>query len=267
MDNLKIATLNVRGLNDNLKRRRVFRYMKLHKVDVCMLQETHCTNKSETIFSNMWGNKCVFAHGASNCRGVALLFSKKCAKNVSDIRRDIDGRFVLCKLQVGEYTYCIANIYAPNDDSPNFFGEIFNHVRELDCVFQVMGGDFNVALNPEIDRSVNRIYNGNSRELITKELDSNNWVDPWRNKHPDKKAFTWMRGMNKSEWSCIDYFLVSGNVYNNCIKADILPSLISDHCMVEMTIEVCNVKRGPWILENLIMNFYGTTSSVPKWRR
>ena len=258
MDNLRIATLNVRGLGDNLKRKRVFRYMKLNKIDACMLQETHCTGKFESVFSNMWGSKCIFANGTSNARGVAILLNKKLSNNVLEVRRDCNGRYILCKLQIGEYTYCITNIYAPNEDTPSFFTDIFNQVRELDCIFQIVGGDFNVVLNPELDRSMNRIYNGNSRDILLKEIESNNWIDPWRDKNPEKKVFSWMRGLNRNEWSRIDYFLISGNIYNNCNNIEIMPSLVSDHCMVVLEIVVNNenARRGPgsWKFNNELLN-------------
>ena len=44
-----------------------------------------------------------------------MLFSKKLANTVTDIRRDIHGRWLICKLMLNNYTYCVVNIYAPNE--------------------------------------------------------------------------------------------------------------------------------------------------------
>ena len=129
-------------------------------------------SKGEHIFSNTWGNKCLFANGAGNARGVATLFNSKVAKGIQDIERDIDGRYLICKVVIDEYSYCIANIYAPNEDSPQFFRNIFNKIREMDCVFQIIGGDFNVALNPELDRGSEIMYNRNAREIILQEMEN-----------------------------------------------------------------------------------------------
>ena len=147
MDKLKIMSLNTHGLGDNLKRRKVFRYMKKHKSDVCLLQETHCTHKLENIFVNQWGNKCLFSNGSSNAKGVAILTTKKVANCISEVHRDINGRFLVCKIKIGEYSYCVGNIYAPNKNNPVFFQEIFEIVRKMDCIHVVIGSDYNVALD------------------------------------------------------------------------------------------------------------------------
>ena len=76
MDKIRIVRLNVHGLNNGLKRRKVFRYLKSLKADLCLLQETYDL-RTMTIWQSEWGNKCLFAHGTNRSCGVAMLFSKK----------------------------------------------------------------------------------------------------------------------------------------------------------------------------------------------
>ena len=73
---------------------------------------------------------------------------------------------MLCKLQIGEYTYCICNIYAPNFDSPGFFEGIFEKVRRMDCVFDIIGGDFNEVQDGSVDRSSKVVYHKKSHLLL-----------------------------------------------------------------------------------------------------
>ena len=89
----------------------------------------------------------------SNSKGVAMLFSKKLSNKITEIVRDAFGRYLVCKIQLGEYTYCVANIYAPNNDNPEFFQEIFEIIQKMECIFVIIGGDFNLVLNDALDRS------------------------------------------------------------------------------------------------------------------
>ena len=77
MDKIRIVRLNVHGLNNGLKRRKVFRYLKSQKADLCLLQETYGSKNNDFIWQSEWGNKCLFAHGTNRSCGVAMLFSKK----------------------------------------------------------------------------------------------------------------------------------------------------------------------------------------------
>ena len=78
MEKLKIVSLNVRGLGNDVKRRKVFRYFKHHKADICLIQESHCVNDVERIWMQEWGRKCLYANGTQGSRGVAILLNKKC---------------------------------------------------------------------------------------------------------------------------------------------------------------------------------------------
>ena len=245
MDNLRISTLNARGLGNHVKRKRVYRYLKRFKSDVCFLQETHCDSKKEQVWSSEWGNKCIYSHGTTQARGVGILLNKKCAHAVDEIRRDIVGRYVMCKVLLNNYSYCLVNIYAPNEDSPEFFNEISRNIQEMDCVHVIIGGDFNLTLDPTMDRNVNANYNVNSSVALKKTIEDLDLIDPWHVRNQDSKTFTWMRGINRTEWSRIDYFLVSSSVNNNCSECDILPTVFSDHSMVRMSIDTSQQKQGP----------------------
>ena len=57
MDKVKVISLNVRGMGDAVKKRRVYRYVKLHCADICLLQETHSASNKKTVWSNEWDGK------------------------------------------------------------------------------------------------------------------------------------------------------------------------------------------------------------------
>ena len=75
---LKLATYNVAGLNDNMKRKTIFNFLRTKDLHLILLQETHSACGNETIWQNERGGKIALAHGTSRSRGVAILRSKNC---------------------------------------------------------------------------------------------------------------------------------------------------------------------------------------------
>ena len=98
MDKIKIATLNTRGLGENIKRRKIFRYFKRFDIDLCLVQETHCDGEKESVWTNEWGNRCLFSNGNNRACDVGLLCSKKVASSIREVVRDMAGRYIIVKL-------------------------------------------------------------------------------------------------------------------------------------------------------------------------
>ena len=59
---LNINSLNCRGLGDRHKRQFITELFNIKKIDICFLQETHCSSK---FIGNLWEN----ASGLSVVRG------------------------------------------------------------------------------------------------------------------------------------------------------------------------------------------------------
>ena len=57
----------------------------------------------------------------------------------------------------------VSNIYAPNIDSPGFFENIFKKTLELQAVHYIIGGDFNLMLNNDLDSYGRKTNNEKSR--------------------------------------------------------------------------------------------------------
>ena len=70
-------------------------------------------------------------------------------------------------------------------------------------------------------------------------------VDIYRKLHPNTKAFTYDLKSLKLK-SRIDYFLVSNTIAANAKRAEIRPSITSDHKAIFLSIEIQGeCKRGP----------------------
>ena len=72
---LKIASLNVRGIHDNMKRKEVFNWLRAKKYSIYMLQEVHCSNKITDLWSAEWGYKALFSCCSSRKARVTILFN------------------------------------------------------------------------------------------------------------------------------------------------------------------------------------------------
>jgi len=67
---IKIVTLNVRGLNRSNKRRSIFRWLHSQKAHFYFLQETFSDEKSKGSWEAEWGGKIFCSHGPKHSKGV-----------------------------------------------------------------------------------------------------------------------------------------------------------------------------------------------------
>lgn len=112
--NLKIYSLNVNGLGENIKRKAVFNKLRKFKDGIFLIQETHSTYMKESIWKNQWGNRNIyFAHGQSNSRGVATLFSQNVQYKLKKSYNDEEGRILILDIDYNGCIVTIVNLYAP----------------------------------------------------------------------------------------------------------------------------------------------------------
>jgi exonuclease III len=116
---MKLISLNITGLENKIGH--INHY--LPRCDVLALQETHTTNinykHNEWILNQKW--HCVWSHGTSASKGVAILLSKTTfpLPPTSTIN-DAEGRWVWC--EVSDYTgkkMAFASVYAPTVEKEN----------------------------------------------------------------------------------------------------------------------------------------------------
>ena len=73
---LKLCTFNCRGIQDHVKRRKIFHYLRVIDCDIIFLQETHSSVNDEKMWKSQWGEHIWFSSGSSNSKGVAILIRK-----------------------------------------------------------------------------------------------------------------------------------------------------------------------------------------------
>ena len=59
--------------------KKVLNFLKNHKVDIALLQETHLTDREQAKLIRQWQGQVFYASFTSQLRGVATLIVKKCS--------------------------------------------------------------------------------------------------------------------------------------------------------------------------------------------
>ena len=111
----------------------------------------------------------------------------------------------------------------------------------------LVGGGFNVCLQPEFDKKGGAIEKqSESALLIEAMMDEIDLVDSWRLFNQDSLRYT-RREMTRNGLvqSRLDYWLVSTHLLYNLSNQDIKPGLRSDHSIVNITFDITDSqKRG-----------------------
>ena len=98
-----------------------------------------------------------------------------------NIIKDFDGRFLACTITTpDDFTVSICNIYGPNEDKPAFYSALAQNLSDL-YPEVIIVGDYNVALNPELDKYGPVIDKKKSRAQIIQMMDEFLLEDVWEN--------------------------------------------------------------------------------------
>ena len=247
MSFLSIASLNVNGLRNDLKRNVLFDYLYRRKISLIFLQETHSEPNDEPEWCKQWQGKMYFSHGNRQSRGVAILTSDKVSLNITNIVTDDEGRCIKAQMIWNDNTFFIASIYAPNQiyDRTHFFDDLSNQITGFDN--WIVGGDFNCNLDNKQIKDVSKI-------VLNNVLQEKDLIDSWRTVHPDKEGYTHFHKGSKQA-NRIDYIFVSYNLINNVNDVSVTSCGLSDHQVICLKIDDIKTPHGQgrWFCNNSLL--------------
>lgn len=87
---------NNNGIND-LSKRKVLNFLRNHKIDIALLQETHLTNAEHARLTRQWQGQTFYSSFTSQSRGVAKLIGKNVPLQVDNVEKDKQGRYLILK--------------------------------------------------------------------------------------------------------------------------------------------------------------------------
>ena len=151
---LSILSANCQGLRDINKRKDVFNYFKSKNHNIYCLQDTHFTQEIHKEVRSMWGYECHFSSVRSNSRGTAILINNNFEYKLIQEKTDPRGNYLILHLECNSRNLIIVSIYAPNEDKPEFFENIFSKIDNIGSDYPlIICGDFNLVIDPSIDYS------------------------------------------------------------------------------------------------------------------
>lgn len=263
-NNLKLKTisLNVRGIRTFEKRKSIFNWLIKQNSDICFLQETYSTEETENLWKSQWPGEIYFAHGSIHSRGVAILIRKGFDFELKSLRSDEEGRYLILKANIQDATFLLINVYAPNITTKQslFFQTLSDLIAEdepsvPDCKI-LLGGDFNVTLDPALDCSGGNPALKESVKFLEDIMMENDLVDIWRIRNPDSKKFTW-RQKSPIIQRRLDYWLISNTLQEDVVKIDIVSAIKTDHLAITLEIDSLDDQpRGPsfWKFNNSLLD-------------
>ena len=234
MDDLVISSFNCQGLGNQQKRRDIFHYLKQKSFSIYCLQDTHFDRKMEKYIQSEWGYKAYFASYKTNSRGVAVLFNNNFEFKIRSVKKDQNGNYIIISFSAMEKDLLLVNVYGPNRDSPQFYSDLLQTIKQYNNHNIIAVGDWNLVMDPVYDYyNYKHVNNPKSRLVIDTMMTELELTDVWRENNPEYRQFTW-RKQTPLQQSRLDFFLLSDYLYWHYEDTDILPGYRSDHSIVTL---------------------------------
>jgi exonuclease III len=268
MSNLQIISLNVKGIRARDKRLKLFKWFtEKHKADIVFLQETHSTPSDEKTWADEWNGNIYFGHGETNAKGVCIMMKNHTVHNVFV---DNAGGYIMIDISLNDRRLALLNIYAPNQDNPDFIRDIINVIELQPNDDRIIGGDFNCVMNDDLDKKggATRHSNQKMKTILSSYVNEADLVDIWRKQHINDKVFSYhYKFRNQYIFSRLDFFLLSFGLSNLATVTSICPSILTDHSLIKLTLKIDTEARGPgfWKFNCSLLQDKEYIESVKKW--
>lgn len=141
----------------------------------------------------------------------------------------------------------LINVYGPNNDDSNFSffpNDLFFTLSTLQGSL-IIGGDFNCALNPKLDRSSGVDQSHIScKAVIHRFMEDLQIMDIWRERNQNTKTYSCHSGTHQS-YSRIDFFLISTMLQSKVYVCSYDNIVVSDHAPCCLVYRDVKLKREP----------------------
>lgn len=252
MNELRIVSQNINGLNNCIKRKRIVQSLR-KEGDIIFMQETHL-NKLEHEKLGKLAAAQIFASSFGTARrGVAILIQKRVPFELEKFSKDKEGRFVFVVGKICGETMSFLNIYNPPGQDPEFMRRMMTLLTTEAKGIIIMGGDFNVAMCARDTQSKGKHKAEKTAVLLKRMGKELGLLDVWRHLYPQEKKFTFYSEAHRI-YSRLDYFFMFKEDINKIKKCDIKPIVLGDHAPITLSLMIANEKvRTIWRLNNSLL--------------
>lgn len=234
---LRFMSWNSNGIES--KKHKVIIKMRDSKCHVVFLQETHSSSALDELED--W--KSFNPTPTAIIGGVAILIRNKIFDESScTTESDSAGCYVVVKCVLKGQLFTLVSLYNPQGD-PTPLLKLHSVIGRFAEGILLIGGDFNLALNPYLDRSSKTKNKSHIhfRPVVEKFITSFHLVDVWRRIHPTDMQFSYEQNTVKSR---LDYLFVPEESVQ-CIKTCEISEMkdCSDHKPILFKIKISKEKK------------------------
>lgn len=203
---IRFTSLNCKGLNNPIKRSKIFHHLKHLGAHIIFLQETHLKSSDHLKLKKGWIGQIYNSSFSGKSRGAAILFHKSIPFIHSNTISDPNGRFIVVSGHIYNTPVVLANVYAPNYDDDCFFRHFFSVLPDLSVHRLILGGDLNCWLDPYLDRSSPKVRPlSKAAKVIQSFMAEFSVLDIWRFLHPSKRVYSFFSPVHHT-FTRIDFF-------------------------------------------------------------
>ena len=238
---LHFISNNVKGMQNSLKRIKVFEYLKnnLGSNGFLLLQETHSSFADEKKQADELKRPIFFSHCKTNCCGVTIGYTGSNKVNVLDIKIDKNERILILDFKIIVTNFVLVNIYNPNTKTEQVatlhdLDKMLETIEDLFDKHIVLADDFNFFFDTSLDS-----YGGKptlKNEYIAKFIEFKekfDLCDIWRIRNPKTKRYTFrQKHVSGLIQRRLDYFYISNSMQVSVKNTDVLASLLTDHSAI-----------------------------------
>uniref|UniRef100_A0A3B4V2V9 exodeoxyribonuclease III n=1 Tax=Seriola dumerili TaxID=41447 RepID=A0A3B4V2V9_SERDU len=255
-NNVNLISWNVNGINNKVKSYKILMHLKSLGCNIAMIQETHLNEVESLRLKQRWVGQVFFSPGMiRNARGMCILIAKRISFQLNELFTDKKGRFLILSGTLKNVKFVLVNIYAPNTGQVTFLTSLCPLLSKFSDLPMVTGGDFNLVLEPEVDRSNHPLPSDRSLSSAFSEFPSTlGLVDVWCMLNTVSREYTFYSKIHNSH-SRIDHFIISNHMLENVINCQIQNIIISDHAPVVLSIVLADrqaIKRT-WKFNNFLL--------------
>ena len=191
--------MNVQGICSATKRKAIFMWLKEQKLDIIFLQETYSTAEVEDIWTTQWQSKLFFSHGTCHSCGAMVLVRGDLHFNLILIRTDDEGRYIVLEAEVQGAHFLLVTLYVPDkvQGRRRFIEKLTSTINDVIKDNEpklVVGGDFNVTLESDLDCSGGNPPQKASVKSIQDLCLDFDLVDIWRILRGGKETYLFKEG-------------------------------------------------------------------------
>ena len=227
------------------KRNDVIQWYIEKEFDIILTQEAHCTPDTESDWKNSWGGDIIFSHGTNNARGTCIFIKHTVQREIFKKIIDPEGRYVILDIELEGVRLTLASIYAPNNDSPEYFEKIRDEIESIPNDKRIVGGDYNLILDLLKDKKggTNKVK-VKSQKVVSDWMENTDLVDIYRYLNPDSLTYTWSQKRPTRVFCRLDFFLISQSLVDNVSSSKIIPGFKTDHSVVTLDLSMDKTPRG-----------------------